>query len=442
MVRAMPVRRRLAVARGRRGAARRAGSRTGPERRRRAVRGPVRGPERQRRRERVAAARGDRDARARPAGAGARCHGRPVHRRGARGERLDLGRAGVRPGGAAADRPRHRAPDRRSGPCCSPRASPSGSACVSADSETRDPAGTERAGAELATRLRPGDVVLVSGELGAGKTTFVRGALRGARRDRGRSRAPRSSSGSSTTAREGPLAHLDLYRLAGLEDEDPGLLDPYFGDDTITFVEWPERAGVGAAARRPRGRPPRDARPRGRRPAPDRGARRVIVAGIDTATPATVTGVLLPDGARRRGARRAGRRARAARTRAGCSSSLERALDEGGVAWADVDRIAVGVGPGGFTGLRIGIATARALAQARGLPLVPVSSLATLAAGAGDGPVAAVIDARRGEVFAGGLGRRDGAGRAGRLRARGAGRAAARAGCPGAGRGGRGGTLP
>ncbi len=40
----------------------------------------------------------------------------------------------------------------------------------------------------------------------------------------------------------GPLAHLDLYRLAGLEDEDPGLLDPYFGPDTVTFVEWPERA--------------------------------------------------------------------------------------------------------------------------------------------------------------------------------------------------------
>jgi len=134
----------------------------------------------------------------------------------------------------------------------------------------------------------------------------------------------------------------------------------------------------------------------------------VIVAGIDTATPATVTGVLLPDGAvveARDEPEEGSRGAHASRLLV----LLERALDEGGVAWADVDRIAVGVGPGGFTGLRIGIATARALAQGRGLALVPVSSLAALAAGATPAAVAngaplplvaAVIDARRGEVFA------------------------------------------
>ena len=70
-----------------------------------------------------------------------------------------------------------------------------------------------------------------------------------------------------------------------------------------------------------------------------------------------------------------------------------------GVGWWDLDAIAVGVGPGAFTGLRIGIATARALAAANGLPLRPVSSLAALAAGIEPPLRLALIDARRGEVF-------------------------------------------
>jgi tRNA threonylcarbamoyladenosine biosynthesis protein TsaB len=80
-------------------------------------------------------------------------------------------------------------------------------------------------------------------------------------------------------------------------------------------------------------------------------------------------------------------------------------MDEAGIGFAQLDRIAVGVGPGTFTGLRIGVATARALAHAHGLPLVGVSTLQALAAGAaesvGDAPaVLAVLDARRGEAFA------------------------------------------
>src|SRR6185312_353563 len=67
--------------------------------------------------------------------------------------------------------------------------------------------------------------------------------------------------------------------------------------------------------------------------------------------------------------------------------------------WAEISRLCVGIGPGGFTGLRLGIATARAIAQARGLPVVGVSSLDALAFPQ-SGRVAAVIDARRGEVFA------------------------------------------
>jgi tRNA threonylcarbamoyladenosine biosynthesis protein TsaB len=81
-------------------------------------------------------------------------------------------------------------------------------------------------------------------------------------------------------------------------------------------------------------------------------------------------------------------------------------LDEAGIGFAQLDRIAVGIGPGTFTGLRIGVATARALAHAHELPLVGVSTLRSLAAGAHDhldaeaSAVLAVLDARRGEAFA------------------------------------------
>jgi len=78
------------------------------------------------------------------------------------------------------------------------------------------------------------------------------------------------------------------------------------------------------------------------------------------------------------------------------------AADAGG--WGRIERIAVGIGPGTFTGLRVGIATARALGQARGLPVAPVGSLEALAlgigAGAPDRPRLPLIDARRGEAFA------------------------------------------
>ena len=79
-------------------------------------------------------------------------------------------------------------------------------------------------------------------------------------------------------------------------------------------------------------------------------------------------------------------------------------MEAAGVDWAGLDAIALGVGPGTFTGLRIGVATARALASANRLPLRPVSSLAALAAGmdgeAHGAPVLPLIDAKRGEVFA------------------------------------------
>jgi tRNA threonylcarbamoyladenosine biosynthesis protein TsaB len=127
----------------------------------------------------------------------------------------------------------------------------------------------------------------------------------------------------------------------------------------------------------------------------------MIVVGFDTASPSTVAGVLLEDGRvfeARDDPPPGARGDHAARLLV----LVERVLAEAGIDWGAVDRIAVGVGPGGFTGLRIGVATARALAQGAGLPVVPVGSLAALALGAaGAGTVAAVLDARRGEVFAG-----------------------------------------
>lgn len=80
---------------------------------------------------------------------------------------------------------------------------------------------------------------------------------------------------------------------------------------------------------------------------------------------------------------------------------VARLMEESALGWDEVDAIAVGVGPGTFTGLRIGIATARALAHARGIPVRPVSSLRALAEPIDpDRPRLPLIDARRGELFA------------------------------------------
>ena len=75
-------------------------------------------------------------------------------------------------------------------------------------------------------------------------------------------------------------------------------------------------------------------------------------------------------------------------------------MGQADIGFGDLDAIAVGVGPGTFTGLRIGVATARALAKANGLPVRAVSSLAALAAGMTGPSRLALIDAKRGEVYA------------------------------------------
>ena len=105
---------------------------------------------------------------------------------------------------------------------------------------TASPAETEALAARLAAWLAVGDVVAVSGELGAGKTTFIRGAAR-ALGFAGTVSSPTFTIGHRYEAPT-PVAHLDLYRLTGLDAEEWGDLEPYF-DGTVTFVEWPEHGG-------------------------------------------------------------------------------------------------------------------------------------------------------------------------------------------------------
>ncbi len=124
-----------------------------------------------------------------------------------------------------------------------------------------------------------------------------------------------------------------------------------------------------------------------------------VVLGFDTATPDTVVAVAVegrdPIELRHRPA---------PGERPGHAAALlplaRAALQQAGLGFGDVTRIGVGLGPGSFTGLRIAVASARALVQGGGATLAGVSTLRALAVGAGhDGPVLAVLDARRGEAF-------------------------------------------
>ena len=102
------------------------------------------------------------------------------------------------------------------------------------------PEETRAIGARLAAALRPGDVVLVSGELGTGKTTLIRGACRELGVDQAVT-SPTFTIGHRYRGRV-PVSHLDLFRLGDLGAEDPGLLDDYLTPDAIAFVEWPPAA--------------------------------------------------------------------------------------------------------------------------------------------------------------------------------------------------------
>ena len=115
-------------------------------------------------------------------------------------------------------------------------------ASAMAETLTHSPEETEALAADLARRLAPGDVVTVSGELGSGKTTFVRGACveLGVREH---VTSPTYTIGHRYHGAGVEVSHLDLYRFEGVSAAEWGDLEPYF-DGAIAFVEWPE-AGAG-----------------------------------------------------------------------------------------------------------------------------------------------------------------------------------------------------
>jgi len=104
---------------------------------------------------------------------------------------------------------------------------------------TASAAETEALGERLGAGLQPGDVVLVSGEVGAGKTTLIRGACR-ALGVTDRVTSPTFTIGQRYAGRV-PVSHLDLYRLDDIGAEDPALLEDYIDGDSVAFVEWPHR---------------------------------------------------------------------------------------------------------------------------------------------------------------------------------------------------------
>ncbi len=310
---------------------------------------------------------------------------------------------------------------------------------------TRSEAETENLGRALARLLRPGDVVALTGPLGAGKTCFARGVARGLG-----ARGPVASP-TFTLVRhyEGrlPVRHIDLYRLDPEDLEDLDWRELFYGEG-VSVVEWADKAAAVLPRRRYQvhitpvagGDPdrrqvqivgPPDV-PR-QEPAPGRGREEAdteraraepgraraegvadgrlwrgplpsgagpgpgCVLGLDTSTEARSLALLSageiveltwdPHGG--------------LQPAEDLSGAVRELLALAGRDLAEVELVAAAVGPGSFTGVKVGLAAAKALAYALGRPLLGVSTLDVLAAGALAGAPAALVlvDAKRGEVF-------------------------------------------
>ena len=271
--------------------------------------------------------------------------------------------------------------------------------------------------AAVAKTLLPGDVLLLDGDLGAGKTTFTQGLARAMGVDEPVTSPTFTLVRSYSTAFGVELIHADVYRLDELSDIVALGLPEMLDNGGVAVIEWGERAAPGPrsrASRRPthphrRGRGAAHyahtrggsmAGPLERLGGRPRRARHLaamtVLLGIATATSQVGVALAGPDGPIASLQVRQGRRHGEL-----LAPAIETLTRMAGIGMQQIGRVAVDIGPGLFTGLRVGVATAKALAAALEIPIVGCSSLELLAYPhrRQDRLLAAVVDAKRGEVF-------------------------------------------
>ena len=295
---------------------------------------------------------------------------------------------------------------------------------------TASPLETRALAGRLARVCRSGDVVLLIGDLGVGKTVFaqgfaaalgVAGPVTSPTFALVRHYACADGAGSQGTGVR-HLIHADVYRTGSLDEVVDLALAELVEESAVALVEWgdlaapalgPSALEVTLAAPGPRrraGKAGGDAGGSGRlglSGGRSGGAglraratgRTVTMVAIETATETVAVALRTPDGVQ--GELTVGGRRRHVET---LTPALDHLFGQLGVGPADLRVVAVDLGPGLFTGLRVGVATAKALAQTQGIGVVGATSLEILAVGAASvghsGAVLACVDARRGQVFA------------------------------------------